>query len=71
MLVTKHKRFGLPRPRFYWTSRAFHEDQERLRGDQVEAFLNAVGAANVVAVTESFAYGYLEITVWYREGAEG
>ena len=54
MLVMKHKRFGLPRPRFYWTSRAFHEDQERLRGHQVEAFLNAVGAANVVAVTENF-----------------
>jgi len=71
MLVMKHKRFRLQlRPRFYWSIRALLEDHERLRG-QVEDFINAVGAAKVVSVSEGFAYGCFEVIVWYREEAEG
>ena len=69
MLVMKHKMFQLPRPRLYWTTRAIVEDRERLRG-QVEDFINRIGAAKVVSVTEDFLTGFA-ITVWYREEVEG
>jgi len=62
-LVMKHKNFRQQRW-FFWGMRDFFQYRERMK-EQVEDFINAIGAEKVVSITRE----ELEIIVWYREEA--
>jgi hypothetical protein len=66
-LIMRHKAFVGP-PSF-WNFRPANENFEKIR-EQAEAFINAIGAENVVSVTElAPSYAPFSVVVWYRVDA--
>jgi hypothetical protein len=62
--LMRHKAFV--GPTMYWNARPLNENRERIR-DQAEAFINEIGAENVVSVTEhAMTMGPFSVVVWYR-----
>lgn len=71
MLVMKHKTFRAgPALGIFWTERGLFRSREGLR-EEAESFINAMGAENVVSLTEEVLREVLMVTVWYREEAGG
>jgi len=64
-VVMRHRSF-VTRRRFYWSRRDLNETLEVVR-DEAEAFINRIGAENVVSVVEHSMVGApFCIVVWYR-----
>ena len=59
--MMRHKAF-VGRP--YWF-RSVNESLETIR-EQAEAFINVIGAENVVSVAEHATSGLFSVVVWYR-----
>ena len=59
--MMRHKAF-VGRP--YWF-RSVNESLETIR-EQAEAFINVIGAENVVSVAEHATSGLYSVVVWYR-----
>jgi hypothetical protein len=61
----RHKAFV--GPTFYWNFRSLNANREVIR-EQAEAFINLIGAENVVSVAEhAMSIGPFSVAVWYRE----
>jgi hypothetical protein len=64
-VVMRHRSF-FTRRRFYWSHRDLNENREEIR-DEAEAFINRIGAENVVSVVEhSMTGATFCVVVWYR-----
>ena len=65
MVKLRHKTFV--GPTVYLQGATLNENREAIRA-RAEAFVNAVGAANIVSVCEhAMTFGPFSVVVWYRE----
>jgi hypothetical protein len=65
MMTLRHKTFV--GPTVYTQGASLNENREAIRA-RAEAFVNAVGAANVVSVSEhAMTFGPFSVVVWYRD----
>jgi hypothetical protein len=64
MKMMRHKAFV--GPTFYFNSRGLNANREGIRA-QAEAFMNEVGAENIVSVAEhAMTFGPFSVVVWYQ-----
>jgi hypothetical protein len=67
MVTLRHKTFV--GPTVYLQGATLNENREAIRA-RAEAFVNAVGVANVVSVCEhAMTFGPFSVVVWYRDGS--
>ena len=65
MVKLRHKTFV--GPTVYLQGATLNENREAIRA-RAEAFVNAVGAANIVSVCEhAMTFGPFSVVVWYRD----
>ena len=63
-LILRHRTFV--GPAVYWNFRPLNQNRERIRA-QAEAFVDEIGAENVVSVVEHAAFlGGFTVVVWYQ-----
>jgi hypothetical protein len=69
MVTLRHKTFV--GPTVYVQGATLNENREAIRA-RAEAFVNAVGVANVLSVCEhAMTFGPFSVVVWYRDDSAG